>query len=170
MVGHEFYTTEGRPVRYNAGQPMGAYSSWPVMALTHHLIVLTAARLTGQNPKKFNGYRLLGDDIVIFDEQVALRYKEIMTDLGMEFSEEKTIVSDQLAEFAKRLIYKGVEITPLNLASLSNCNTLAGVIEFFRSHERKGWDFDLSYGNPGKFYHKLLPSLNMPSGISKWAK
>lgn len=137
------------------------------MALTHHLIVLTAAKLTGHNPKEFNGYRLLGDDIVIFDENVALRYKSIMTNLGMEFSEEKTIVSQDLAEFAKRLIYKGVEITPLNLASLRNCNTLASVIEFFRSYELKGWNFDLSYGNPGKFYHRLLRTLGMPSGISK---
>jgi hypothetical protein len=43
LVGYEF-TSKGNPsVTYNAGQPMGAYSSWPAMALTHHLIVRVAA-------------------------------------------------------------------------------------------------------------------------------
>lgn len=28
-----------RPVKYGAGQPMGAYSSWMMLALTHHFIV-----------------------------------------------------------------------------------------------------------------------------------
>jgi hypothetical protein len=26
-------------VKYATGQPMGAYSSWPAMALTHHVLV-----------------------------------------------------------------------------------------------------------------------------------
>lgn len=30
---------EGQSVSYETGQPMGAYSSWPVMALTHHILV-----------------------------------------------------------------------------------------------------------------------------------
>lgn len=35
---------------YSVGQPMGALSSWGMLALTHHLIVQVAARRTGLKP------------------------------------------------------------------------------------------------------------------------
>jgi len=38
------FDVDGGTVLYKAGQPMGAYSSWPVMALTHHVLVRLAAR------------------------------------------------------------------------------------------------------------------------------
>ncbi|KAF9914618.1 hypothetical protein FBU30_002438, partial [Linnemannia zychae] len=34
-------------VKYEVGQPMGAYSSWAMLALTHHIVVLYAAKLAG---------------------------------------------------------------------------------------------------------------------------
>lgn len=36
-----------RSVFYAVGQPMGALSSWAMLALTHHLIVAWAARRVG---------------------------------------------------------------------------------------------------------------------------
>lgn len=33
-------------LRYSVGQPMGALSSWAMLALTHHLIVQFACRIT----------------------------------------------------------------------------------------------------------------------------
>lgn len=36
-----------RSVHYAVGQPMGALSSWAMLALTHHLIVAWAARRVG---------------------------------------------------------------------------------------------------------------------------
>jgi len=38
LVG-EPYMPKGTPYAYAAGQPMGMYSSWASMALTHHFIV-----------------------------------------------------------------------------------------------------------------------------------
>jgi len=37
-------------VRYAVGQPMGALSSWGMLAVTHHLIVQLAARLAKRQP------------------------------------------------------------------------------------------------------------------------
>jgi hypothetical protein len=34
-----------RPYRYAVGQPMGALSSWAMLAVTHHLILQLAYRL-----------------------------------------------------------------------------------------------------------------------------
>jgi len=61
----EGFSSKGFPgsIHYRAGQPMGAYSSWPMMALTHHVIVQIASfrSLT----RSTRDYCLLGDDIVI---------------------------------------------------------------------------------------------------------
>jgi hypothetical protein len=52
--------------------------------------------------KTFNQYIILGDDIVIKDNDVASRYREIMEALGVEISVQKTHVSSDTYEFAKR--------------------------------------------------------------------
>lgn len=45
---------------------------------------------------------LLGDDILIGDEEVAKLYLEIIQDLGVDVSMAKTHVSKTTCEFAKR--------------------------------------------------------------------
>jgi len=103
---------------YSAGQPMGAYSSWAVMALTHHVIVQVAAiRCYKHN---FSNYFLLGDDLVIADSLVAQEYLSIIHTLGMPYSPEKTHVSDDTFEFAKRWFHQGVEITGFSISGLKS--------------------------------------------------
>lgn len=38
------YNEEPKDLRYEVGQPMGALSSWAMLAVTHHLIVQLAYR------------------------------------------------------------------------------------------------------------------------------
>jgi hypothetical protein len=40
---HKFMSNPPISVKYAVGQPMGGYSSWPMLAITHHLIVQVAA-------------------------------------------------------------------------------------------------------------------------------
>jgi len=123
----EFTTLAATPVKrngcygayYSVGQPMGAYSSWASLAVTHHLIVQYAAHLVGE-PIGFNQYILLGDDIVIKDNAVALKYIWVMTQLGVEISESKTHVSKDTYEFAKRWIRGSNELTGLPLSGISD--------------------------------------------------
>lgn len=90
-------------LRYSVGQPMGALSSWPMLALTHHVIVQIAALRVGIY--NFCDYALLGDDIVIANDEVAREYHRIMTAvLGVEINDFKSLVSDHCFEFAKRLV------------------------------------------------------------------
>jgi hypothetical protein len=63
-------------------------------------------------------YVLLGDDILIGEQLLADKYIEVMHELGLEISKPKTHVSPHFSEFAKRLIYKGEEITPFPLSAL----------------------------------------------------
>jgi hypothetical protein len=107
-------------VRYAVGQPMGAYSSWAMLALTHHAIVQFAAYRTKRFSGWFDLYAVLGDDIVIGDRYVAAEYVEIMDTLGVKIGFSKSIISKNLSiEFAKRFFYKGVEVTPLPLVGVA---------------------------------------------------
>jgi hypothetical protein len=52
--------------------------------------------------KTFKDYIILGDDIVIKNSNVAKTYIEVMNGLGVEVSVNKTHVSSDTYEFAKR--------------------------------------------------------------------
>jgi hypothetical protein len=83
---------------YSVGQPMGAYSSWASLALSHHMIVqMSSSNFT-------NKYAILGDDIVIVDS-LRNRYLELIRSLGVEIQETKSLINDDsFVEFAKRLV------------------------------------------------------------------
>jgi hypothetical protein len=118
--------TEGRSkdhlfvsaVKYAVGQPMGARSSWAMLALTHHCIVWMA--MARSNVNWYPGlYLVLGDDIVIADEAVALSYLQIMEELGCPINLSKSLVSRNGSfEFAKRFVHKGVDVSPVSWREL----------------------------------------------------
>lgn len=91
----------GGTTAYAVGQPMGAYSSWATFTLCHHLVVQYSAKQVGK-PTFFKGYRILGDDIVIMDKEVAQQYRTNITILGVSISEAKSHVSTDTFEMAKR--------------------------------------------------------------------
>jgi len=109
-------------IKYAVGQPMGAYSSWAMLALTHHVLVQVAARRVGHTTL-FTQYIVLGDDVVIFDNDVALTYKQLMLDAGVSINSTKSIISPfGLVEFAKRWIHPFLgDVSPIG------ANLLLGV-------------------------------------------
>jgi len=120
LSNRKFTTPNGGTVKYSTGQPMGTYSSWAVFTLTHHLVVHYCAFLEGY--KDFNQYIILGDDIVIKNDKVAKRYIDIISLLGVEVSLNKTHVSKDTYEFAKRWIkpLQKKEITGVPLKGIIN--------------------------------------------------
>nr|AAZ99833.1 RNA-dependent RNA polymerase [Thielaviopsis basicola mitovirus] len=107
----------GERLRYAVGQPMGAYSSWAAFTLSHHLVV---AWCTYKSKKviRSSQYIILGDDIVIKDNDIARKYIGQMSKLGVAISMQKTHVSKDTYEFAKRWVHKGVEISGLPLKGI----------------------------------------------------
>jgi len=74
------YYYDGIPYKYAVGQPMGAYSSFAMLALTNHLLV-HVAHLKAFNKsltKGLGSYAVLGDDIVISDRELANSYNYFM--------------------------------------------------------------------------------------------
>lgn len=121
--------------RYAVGQPMGAYSSWAMLALTHHFIVQVSAWRSGVVPLRswFKEYAVLGDDIVIANKAVADQYLEILKSLGMPVNLHKSLVSHNgtCLEFAKRTIYKGIDISPVPLKEMNAAQGLAPAMVTF---------------------------------------
>lgn len=142
LTGYE-YTSKGNPsVKYNCGQPMGAYSSWPAMALTHHLIVRVAALRAGF--PHFTSYCLLGDDIVIANAAVAQQYKILLSQLDMPISEQKTHVSEDTFEFAKRWFHKGLEVTGFSTAGVGSVWKRYSLLHNYLCTQRDhGWDLEI---------------------------
>jgi len=122
------------PVRYATGQPMGAYSSWAMLALTHHLIIQYAAFSLGYSTW-FQKYMVLGDDMVIYDRAVASRYLEVMSTLDVGINLTKSLQSNiGVFEFAKRLVTVTGPIQGVPLALLQGAKyNLSVLIEFLKS-------------------------------------
>jgi len=122
MVEREYLVPKSTTaVKYAVGQPMGALSSWAMLAVTHHFIVQVAAWEVGFSRKVlFKDYAILGDDIVIFNSRVAKRYHTLITSLGVECNLAKSIMSHKGLglEFAKKTFYLGFNISPTLLSEL----------------------------------------------------
>jgi len=118
LSNRKFMAPNGKLLKYSTGQPMGTYSSWAVFTLTHHLLVHYCAYINGID--NFDQYILLGDDIVIKNDIVAKSYIKILTSMGVEVSLNKTHMSLNTYEFAKRWIrpFTKEELTGLPLKGI----------------------------------------------------
>jgi len=110
-------------VKYAVGQPMGALSSWAMLALTHHFLVQVSAWRIGfvAPGVMYKNYALLGDDLVICDKPVARSYLELMSQIGVAINLNKSILSPsgKGLEFAKRTFIDGMDVSPISLRDLS---------------------------------------------------
>lgn len=120
MVGYPFlyrdptgFTTE---VKYSVGNPMGFYTSWAAFTISHHLVLYICEKKAGV--PRFSTYKILGDDLVIWNDKVATYYKEVCTEIGVEISEMKTHISSKFFEFAKRCFTPFGEISPFSFPAL----------------------------------------------------
>lgn len=139
--------------RYSVGQPMGALSSWAMLAVTHHFLVQLAYQraysknfhlfnLTREDLKDkwFDGYELLGDDIVIFDKLVASQYLTIMEGIGVPINLSKSVVAtNSTLEFAKVTMHYGVNVSALSWKMFISQNNLMGRVNILYSLINKGY-------------------------------
>jgi len=121
LTCRDFYCQDGSKVRYATGQPMGARSSFPMLALTHHFIVQHAAELNKVHG--YTSYRILGDDNTMCRNDVSSSYLAIMGYLGVPVNLSKSVIcrADGLsaAEICKRIFIEGVEYTTISVKLLA---------------------------------------------------
>jgi len=162
MAEQVWSSTKGN-LAYSAGQPMGIYSSWPAMSLTHHLIVRYSARVAGV--PWVGNYSLLGDDLLLTNEKLYDAYLKVTTELGMELSLTKTFKSPRLFEFAKRFFLNRSEVSPFPLGSIIQSNgDLAAIAVGLDNAIHKGWLGKLNLQEAkarAHFYLALVKSMDL---------
>lgn len=113
---------------YKVGQPMGALSSWAMLNLLHHMMVQYCYKM--EYPT-FQGwyaeYVVLGDDIVLFEENIANRYLSLCDKLGVTINKSKSIISSKpVVEFAKRTSYYGFDVSAWSFKEFISNNNFFG--------------------------------------------
>jgi hypothetical protein len=104
---------KGLYLRYAVGQPMGAFSSWAMLALTHHAMVQFAAYRAGE-AKWYDLYAVLGDDVVIAGDRVGLEYRKLCEEIGVEIGIAKSLAArGKTLEFAKKFFFQGEQVSGL---------------------------------------------------------
>jgi hypothetical protein len=97
-------------VHYGTGQGMGAYTSWALMAVIHHLLLRLSANRLNISPT--NKYLILGDDIVVFHKGLFSEYLQVLNDLNIPHKPSSSV---GYCEFAKRHFWNGREVSGLSL-------------------------------------------------------
>nr|UPW42181.1 MAG: putative RNA dependent RNA polymerase [Sichuan mito-like virus 39] len=128
-----------RKYRYAVGQPMGALSSWAMLALTHHAIVQWAAFRSGvtSGTRWFMDYAILGDDVIITNPLVAKEYLKIMESLGVQVGLAKSLISHKgVGEFAKRYLIPS-DASPISLKEVVCAqNSSSNLLEFAKKRRK----------------------------------
>jgi hypothetical protein len=157
-------------VRYACGQPMGALSSWAMLALTHHFIVQYAAyRVTGLKTW-FRWYLVLGDDVVILDKKVAAEYLRLMDQLCVGVNLAKSLVSpDGFAEFAKRFVSDSGNWSGVSLKEFSSLySSWAMVLEMITKLKLSVYNYLRLLGYGSLSAGNKVKSLNPNWNLKKW--
>lgn len=102
-------------VRWTRGQPLGLNPSFAAFALTHGHLLL------GLLNKPFNNeFFVLGDDVVILDDQLAEDYYSFMSFIQSPISYHKCLSSSNLSEFGGKLIGKNIVIPQYKWRDISD--------------------------------------------------
>jgi len=115
---------------YKVGQPMGARSSFTMLGLTHHMILQYCSHILGNHSSWEDRYEIVGDDIIIFNKDLADQYLKVMNLIGVPINVSKSVVSVRkpVAEFVKRVCLNGKDVSPFSWKQFISGNSFLGRI------------------------------------------
>lgn len=165
--GASKYSIAETSLKYAVGQPMGALSSWAMLALTHHYLLQFCASKAQKTLGWYENYEILGDDLVIFDHDVAKEYLLLMKDLGLEINLSKSISSPSKAvfEFAKRTVVQGTNVSGLSVKQLISATSIGSRIANILYYANLGLIRTNTILSTllGRFYKTDVKSVMLPS-------
>jgi len=113
-------------LKWTVGTPLGLYPCFALFALAHHALVRGICVRLGRRDFP---YRILGDDIVIWDDSVAEEYQRMMSALGCPIAMDKSLDSPHVAEFAGRVILANVILHGQKYREGSNDNSFLETVK-----------------------------------------
>jgi hypothetical protein len=117
-----FYS-KSQYLQWRTGQPLGLFPSFAMFALAHNILLKNIS----DEHNAGDCFRVLGDDVIISDERVALSYKKVLDKLGCKISEDKSIISDKFGEFAGMITTKDSSLVVPKWQNFSLNNPLGPV-------------------------------------------
>lgn len=106
---------------------MGAKSSFAVASLTHHAFIhFCFSMIPDPKIRVSDAYVLVGDDLVIFDEELALIVKDKYPELGVTVQEPKSKVpvgADLFTEFCSRTSINNIEVSRVPPSLIKNASS-----------------------------------------------
>jgi len=159
-------TSENDMIRWKRGQPLGLYPSFGSFTMTHGFL------LWYLNNQSFNNdFFVLGDDVIILNNDLYVKYIACLDTMSCPWSSEKSISSTKLGEFAGKLITSSSVIPMMKYKKLSNdnfldiCRLLGPRSRVLLSNpQKKVYDdvchllppFGLNFSYPGSSYLKMM--------------
>nr|UPW42091.1 MAG: putative RNA dependent RNA polymerase [Xinjiang mito-like virus 79] len=147
IISKNDYSIPQQSLRYSVGQPMGALSSWAMLNLTHHMMIQFIAIALGKTHigRWYDQYVILGDDLVLFDKDIANRYQSFCKDLGVGINLSKSIIAESkpVLEFAKRTSLNGEDVSALSFKELLSSNNFFGRLSVTTRLINNKWGKDL---------------------------
>lgn len=112
-------------IQWKRGQPLGLYPSFGSFTLTHGMVLaFLECEIRACTLNECEGFYVVGDDVVILDDRLAEKYKEFLTLCNCPWSNEKSISSPFLAEFAGKIITSSLVIPSYKWRKSSDENFL----------------------------------------------
>jgi hypothetical protein len=105
-------------IYWKRGQPLGVYPSFFAFTLTHGLVLAWLSEM------KTDKFYVVGDDVVILDDQLYTKYIAFLKKTSCPYSVDKSICSETLAEFAGKVVTPNCVIPQLKWRKISNDNFL----------------------------------------------
>jgi len=147
QISKNNYNIPEQLLRYEVGQPMGALSSWDMLNLTHHMMIqfLAISFKKVSLGEWYDQYIILGDDLVLFDKDIATRYQSFCKDLGIGINLSKSIIAESkpCLEFAKRTSLFGEDVSALSFKELLTSNNFFGRLAVTTRLINNTWGKDL---------------------------
>ena len=84
-----------RLVRWTKGQPLGLGPSFPLFTISHGILLYVLNEYTWDE-----AFYILGDDVIILDDELASKYREVLKAWHVQVSETKSFRSGRIAQFA----------------------------------------------------------------------
>lgn len=128
----KYSITRETPFQRHSGTCLSFQSSDYVPEF-HHFVMWLAAKMA--DPKRstpFKDYAILGDDVLITNDDVAVNYRWLLDKLGVSISDSKSIVSKTgCIQFAKKFRVKAmqVDLSPVSLRSLLCVKSTIGICQ-----------------------------------------
>jgi hypothetical protein len=96
------WDNDGHVSSWPVGQPLGTYPSFPLLGLTHNLLLESLAFTMGYG---HSPYCILGDDLLVFNKKLRKSYIRLMQDAGVPLSLHKSYEGN-LVEFAGKVFVR----------------------------------------------------------------